>query len=150
MYRVKSAKVTDKRIKVMNEIISGMRLIKMYAWEWAFHKHVKNIRKLDTGQYTALCVINFYCREESKIITQGSLVYAYNYSVSFITLGILSFVVFSTHVGLGNVLTPKKVFSTLILLFFVRLFFLQLVLYCLLHISEMSVAVKRIQVSNYI
>ena len=45
-YRVKSAKVTDKRIKVMNEIISGMRLIKMYAWEWAFHKHVKKIRRL--------------------------------------------------------------------------------------------------------
>jgi len=31
---------------VMNEIISGMRLIKMYAWEWAFHEHVKKIRKL--------------------------------------------------------------------------------------------------------
>ena len=30
----------------MNEIISGMRLIKMYAWEWAFHEYVKNIRKL--------------------------------------------------------------------------------------------------------
>ena len=44
--RLKSAKVTDKRIRVMNEIISGMRLIKMYAWEWAFHEYVKNIRKL--------------------------------------------------------------------------------------------------------
>ena len=29
----------------MNEIISGMRLIKMYAWEWAFHEYVKKIRK---------------------------------------------------------------------------------------------------------
>ena len=44
--RLKSAKVTDKRIRVMNEIISGMRLIKMYAWEWAFHEYVKKIRKL--------------------------------------------------------------------------------------------------------
>ena len=43
--RFKSARVTDKRIRVMNEIISGMRLIKMYAWEWAFHEYVKNIRK---------------------------------------------------------------------------------------------------------
>ena len=46
LYRLKSAKVTDKRVKVMNEIISGMRLIKMYAWEWAFHEYVKNIRTL--------------------------------------------------------------------------------------------------------
>ena len=37
--------MTDKRVKVMNEIISGMRLIKMYAWEWAFHEYVKKIRK---------------------------------------------------------------------------------------------------------
>ena len=44
--RSKSAKVTDKRVGVMNEIISGMRLIKMYAWEWAFHEYVKKIRKL--------------------------------------------------------------------------------------------------------
>ena len=45
LYRLKSARVTDKRVRVMNEIISGMRLIKMYAWEWAFHEYVKNIRK---------------------------------------------------------------------------------------------------------
>ena len=46
LYRLKSAKVTDKRVRVMNEIISGMRLIKMYAWEWAFHEYVKKIRML--------------------------------------------------------------------------------------------------------
>ena len=45
LHRLKSAQVTDKRIRVMNEIISGMRLIKMYAWEWAFHEYVKRIRK---------------------------------------------------------------------------------------------------------
>ena len=45
-FRLKSARVTDKRVRVMNEIISGMRLIKMYAWEWAFHEYVKKIRQL--------------------------------------------------------------------------------------------------------
>ena len=48
VYRLKSARLTDKRVKVMNEIISGMRLIKMYAWEWAFHEYIKNIRTLVT------------------------------------------------------------------------------------------------------
>lgn len=87
-------------------------------------------------------------RKESKIITQGSLLYACNYSFSFVTHVVLSFLVFSVYAGSGNVLIPRTVFSTLILLFFARLYFLQFVLYCLLHISEMSVAVKRIQVIN--
>ena len=58
LYRFKSAKVTDKRVKVMNEIISGMRLIKMYAWEWAFHEYVKNIRKLVIKQIVILVSIH--------------------------------------------------------------------------------------------
>ena len=57
--RFKSAKVTDKRVKVMNEIISGMRLIKMYAWEWAFHEYVKNIRTLVIMH--ACAVISLLC-----------------------------------------------------------------------------------------
>ena len=69
-YRVKSAKVTDKRIKVMNEIISGMRLIKMYAWEWAFHEHVKNIRKLANGQYTysIVCYYSFIVGKKARLL----------------------------------------------------------------------------------
>ena len=58
-YRLKAAKVTDNRVRVMNEIISGMRLIKMYAWEWAFHEYVKKIRKfvltLLLSQYVNVC-----------------------------------------------------------------------------------------------
>ena len=52
--RLKSAEVTDERVKVMNEIISGMRLIKMYAWEWAFHEYVKKIRKSAMHQLVLL------------------------------------------------------------------------------------------------
>ena len=43
--RLKAAKVTDQRVKVMNEVISGIRVIKMYGWELAFHKMVTAIRK---------------------------------------------------------------------------------------------------------
>jgi len=55
--RLKAAKVTDKRVRVMNEIISGMRLIKVYAWEWAFHEYVKKIRKLVTHSLSSLFVV---------------------------------------------------------------------------------------------
>ena len=130
------------------------------AWGWLRcmpgSGHSIHMLKILGGQakdITQLCYWSTYFiihRKESKIITQGSLVYACNYSFSFVTHGVLSFLVFSVYAGSGNVLTPRKVFSTLILLFFARLYFLQFVLYCLLHISEMSVAVKRIQVTNEI
>ncbi|KAJ7386095.1 hypothetical protein OS493_012436 [Desmophyllum pertusum] len=42
--RSKTAVLTDERIKVMNEIISGMRVIKMYTWEKPFAKLVADIR----------------------------------------------------------------------------------------------------------
>ena len=44
-YRLKSARITDNRVKVMNEVITGIRVIKMYAWEYAFKKMVDKIRK---------------------------------------------------------------------------------------------------------
>lgn len=43
--RFKSARVTDKRIRIMNEIIVGIRVIKMYAWEYAFKRVVSKLRK---------------------------------------------------------------------------------------------------------
>ena len=43
--RLKAAKVTDERIKIMNEVITGIKVIKMYGWENAFHQLVSRIRK---------------------------------------------------------------------------------------------------------
>ena len=43
--RFKSALLTDKRIRIMNEIIVGIRVIKMYAWEHAFKRVVSKLRK---------------------------------------------------------------------------------------------------------
>lgn len=45
VYRFRNAKKTDSRIRIMNEIIQGIQIIKMYAWERAFAKVVDQIRK---------------------------------------------------------------------------------------------------------
>ncbi|CAG2100192.1 unnamed protein product [Medioppia subpectinata] len=43
--RQKTAELTDSRIRLMQEIIAGMRIIKMYAWEQPFALLVANTRK---------------------------------------------------------------------------------------------------------
>ena len=42
-------KAKDKRVKLMNEILGGVKVLKLYGWEPSFMKQVLDIR--DTGQY---------------------------------------------------------------------------------------------------
>ena len=44
-HRTKAIHWMDERVKVMNEVIAGMRVIKMYTWENSFSKWVRKIRK---------------------------------------------------------------------------------------------------------
>ena len=34
----------DERVKLMNEILSGMKVLKLYAWEPSFEEQVQKIR----------------------------------------------------------------------------------------------------------
>lgn len=43
--RYKAAVFTDQRLAVMNEIISGIRAVKMYAWEWNFKEILCDLRR---------------------------------------------------------------------------------------------------------
>ena len=43
--RVETAIKTDRRIRLMNEIINGMKVIKMYTWEKPFARLVHEARK---------------------------------------------------------------------------------------------------------
>lgn len=44
------AKRTDDRVSVMNELIQGIQVIKMYAWETPFRNVVKLARKKEVDQ----------------------------------------------------------------------------------------------------
>ena len=44
-YRLSAAGKTDERVKHMNEIICGIRVVKMYGWEYAFHQLVGSLRR---------------------------------------------------------------------------------------------------------
>ncbi|XP_071056450.1 probable multidrug resistance-associated protein lethal(2)03659 [Onthophagus taurus] len=54
--RSKLAKKTDKRVNLMNEIISGIQVIKMYAWEKPFEKlvdlaRIDEVKAIKTANY---------------------------------------------------------------------------------------------------
>ncbi|KAM3864489.1 multidrug resistance-associated protein 1 [Diretmus argenteus] len=44
-YQVAQMKSKDNRIKLMNEVLNGIRVLKLYAWEMAFKDKVSSIRE---------------------------------------------------------------------------------------------------------
>ena len=49
--RFRLVRVTDRRVKVMNEVISGIRVLKMYGWEYAFSRLIAKIRRYRTRRF---------------------------------------------------------------------------------------------------
>nr|XP_039260104.1 multidrug resistance-associated protein 4-like [Styela clava] len=92
-FRSMTAVITDKRIRLMNEVITGMRIIKMYAWEKPFAKHVLNTRR----------------KEVQKILLSSSLK-AFNFCFYACQDKILTFVTLLTYVALGGTITASKIF----------------------------------------
>ena len=45
VYRRKTAVETDERVRLMNEILMGMRVIKLYCWEKMFGDLISSVRK---------------------------------------------------------------------------------------------------------
>lgn len=43
--RSKTAVLTDSRIRIMNEVVSGIRIIKMYAWEKPLSALITDVRR---------------------------------------------------------------------------------------------------------
>ena len=67
----------------------------------------------------------------------------------YTALNVLNFITFSTYAGTGNSLTPRKVFTAITLFSFIRLYCIQFMVLCLLSMSDMWVALKRIEVCSH-
>ncbi|XP_053202216.1 multidrug resistance-associated protein 1-like isoform X2 [Panonychus citri] len=53
-FQVKFMEQKDERVKFMNEILSGIKIIKFYAWENSFLKIVNELRKKELGHLRRL------------------------------------------------------------------------------------------------
>ena len=44
-FQIRQMKNKDERVKLMNEILSGIKVLKLYAWEPSFEEQINNIRR---------------------------------------------------------------------------------------------------------
>nr|CAD7457915.1 unnamed protein product [Timema tahoe] len=104
--QIRQMKNKDERVKLMNEILSGMKVLKLYAWEPSFEQQVIKIRN-----------------KEVKVLKQAAYL---NAGTSFIwscAPFLVSLVTFATYVLVdeNNVLDPKTAFVSLALFNILRM-----------------------------
>ena len=97
MIRRKKVKVTDARVKLANEILSGIRVIKYYAWETAFMEKIQIIREL-----------------ELELLKQMAYIVAVGFTLILQAAPIIQpILIFFVYVKLGNSLDAARAFTTI-------------------------------------
>ncbi|KAJ1097026.1 hypothetical protein NDU88_002155 [Pleurodeles waltl] len=96
----------DARIKIMNEILQGVKVLKLYAWENAFLKKVQAVRQ-----------------QELKFIKQAALVLASVLAVFMAVPFLVSLAMFGVYLAMDekHVLDAQKAFVTILLLNILRI-----------------------------
>lgn len=56
--QIRQMKNTDNRIKLMNEILGGMKVLKLYAWEPSFENQVQAIRNKEISMLRKMAYLN--------------------------------------------------------------------------------------------
>lgn len=102
--QAKQMKVKDERVKAMNEILSGMRVLKLYAWEPSFETQIENIR-----------------HEEMIYLRKAALINAITDLVWSLAPFLVALFSFMTFVYLGNELTPQIAFVSMSLFNILRM-----------------------------
>uniref|UniRef100_A0A8C6TDA5 Si:ch211-221f10.2 n=1 Tax=Neogobius melanostomus TaxID=47308 RepID=A0A8C6TDA5_9GOBI len=121
-FRRKCVAVTDRRVRLMNEVLSCIKFIKMYCWEDAFVRS-----------------------EERSILERAGIVQSLTVGVAPIVVVIASVCTFTLHMALGYDLTAAEAF-TVVAVFNSMTFALKVTPLAVRALSEGSVAVKRFQV----
>jgi len=102
--RIEKNAITDERVKLTNEIIECIRLIKMYAWDKAFRKAIETLREREFVSYLKLFRLQAFGRAVTEMASYMA-----------------AYFMFVLYVLAGDVLTPEKVYATLMILGFVRM-----------------------------
>ncbi|KAF5304472.1 hypothetical protein FQA39_LY09668 [Lamprigera yunnana] len=127
-FRLKIANRTDRRVQLMNEITSGIQVIKMYAWEKPFEEMVRLTRKL-----------------EIDVISVASQIRGFLVSLMVYTERFTLYLTIVTYVLLDNKLTGDKVFSIAQFFNTIQLYMAIFFPLGVVFFAEAKISVKRIE-----
>ncbi|GMI57179.1 hypothetical protein TeGR_g343, partial [Tetraparma gracilis] len=128
-YRKQILSASDSRVKLVNEVLSGIRIIKFYAWEVPFNKSIYDIRE-----------------EELKALTRLAYLTAVGFSMILLSAPIiLNIIVFATYISVqSDTLDAAKAFTTVALFGILRFPFAFMPMGLLQYIQS-KIAIARIE-----
>ena len=127
-FRLQTALRTDERVRFMDEVISGIQVIKMYAWEKPFSKLIGLARRM-----------------ELKIVKKNSYVRALYMTFLLFTTRMALFSTMMAMVLLGDKLTASKVFVVAMYFNILSQTLSAMFVRGIAEIAEALVAMKRLQ-----
>lgn len=127
-YRKLCVHYRDERIKSISDMVLGIFVVKLYAWEVPFIQKVLDLRRI-----------------EMLWIWAGNFLKAINDSVFFSSGVFVNGVTFTTFYLTGGVLTPSKVFSTIVYLNVLKLCLTNFIPKLLQFSNECIVSIHRIE-----
>ena len=126
--RSKIAAITDERVTMISQAVSGVRVMKMSGWEDNFNDRISSIRKRECDQIER---VNSY-----RVL---------NEAIFFVCNVTTSFCVFVIHVMNGGVLTPRTVFTTMVLINVAQMEITKHLSLAVMGVSECWVSISRMQ-----
>ncbi|KAF6287414.1 ATP binding cassette subfamily C member 12 [Rhinolophus ferrumequinum] len=126
-FRRSAISVTDKRVQTMNEFVTCIKLIKMYAWEKSFTKTIQDIRK-----------------RERKLLEKAAFVQSGNSALAPIASTEAIVLTFTCHILLRRELTASVAFSV-IAMFNVMKFSIAILPFSVKAMSEVNVSLRRMK-----
>ncbi|XP_051014284.1 ATP-binding cassette sub-family C member 3 [Acomys russatus] len=128
-YQVRQMKFKDSRIKLMNEILNGIKVLKLYAWEPSFLEQVERIRQ-----------------SELQLLRKGAYLQALSTFIWVCTPFLVTLATLGVYVSVDktNVLDAEKAFVSLSL-FNILKSPLNLLPQLISGLTQISVSLNRIQ-----
>ncbi|XP_027947047.1 ATP-binding cassette sub-family C member 11 isoform X2 [Eumetopias jubatus] len=99
-----TSEISDQRIRVTSEVLTCIKLIKMYAWEKPFEKIIKDLR-----------------RKEKKLLEKSGIIQSLTTASVFIAPTLTTTVMFLIHTALQRKLTVSGAFTVVATLIPMRL-----------------------------